>query len=143
MYLDNENPPAPPAPVTREDLRTLLDLPPEFLRESIQIMAQIVGPTHTDHLGNCWTNRDLFCLAHGLMAMADIMVRHLTKIADVMSVNADKIPQNVHQKIFVEAAAMLAASIEARKAMNNPLEILMIAKQNADRRESNNNDSDF
>jgi hypothetical protein len=77
------------------------------------------------------------------MAMADIMVRHLTKIADVMSANADKIPQSVHQKIFVEAAAMLAASIEARKAMNNPLEILMIAKQNADRRESNNNDSDF
>lgn len=141
MYLDNENPPAPPAPVTREDLKTLLDLPPEFLRESIQILAQIVGPTHTDHLGNCWTNRDLFCLAHGLMAMADIMVRHLTNIADVMTAE-NNIPKSVHQKIFVEAAAMLNASIEARKAMNNPLEILMIAKQNADNRESNN-DSDF
>ena len=110
----------PPAPVTREDLKTLLDLPPEFLRESIQILATLVGPTHTDENGRVWTDRDLHCMASGMAATCLPILNSLKAIAETMAANADSIPAKVHEDILRQCSLMFAATEVAIKAKENP-----------------------
>jgi hypothetical protein len=121
----NSNVKTPPAPVTREDLKTLLDLPPEFLRESIQILATLVGPTHTDQNGRVWTDRDLHCMASGMAGIALPILNSLKAIAEIMAANADRIPVKVHEDVLRQCSVMFAAAEAAVKAKEDPHFIIM------------------
>ena len=122
--MQNNNLTAPP-PITREDLKSLLDLPENMLRDTIQMLATHVGPTHTDERGFIWTNRDLHCMASGMAATCLPILNSLKVIAETMAANADRIPAKVHEDILRQCSLMFAATEAAIKAKDNPHIIIM------------------
>lgn len=76
----------PPITIARETLMDLASINnAEVVAERLRDLAFRVGPTHTDHAGNAWTNAEIVMLAGGMATMGRAIAKIVLTIGQIMA----------------------------------------------------------
>jgi hypothetical protein len=76
----------PPITIVRETLMDLASVKnSEFLAERLRDLAFRVGPTHTDHAGQPWTNGEIMLLAAGMATVGKAIAKISITFGTIMA----------------------------------------------------------